>query len=113
MGMDKENRVFSFDSIGWTDPKDATPGKTLKWFHSLNFEKDVYPNNLINEEKPPSCVFVPDQKLMHTMIEATANSETLEELLFKFCDKDPPTVTERVTNQLFRKMTIKEDDEDD
>ena len=36
----------------------------------------------MNEKKPPSIVFVPENKLLQVMIQATIESNDLEEVLY-------------------------------
>ena len=62
--MDKKNKVTSFEPIAWTDPKDPHPSKTIKWFKNLEFDKFVYPAQLMKDNKPPSVMFVPETELM-------------------------------------------------
>ena len=62
--MDKKNKIFTFETIGWADPTESNPGKAIKWIKQQVFDVSLYPSNLINEEKPPSIVFVPDKILM-------------------------------------------------
>ena len=86
MGMDKKNRIFTFDTIGWSPPGASSTKSAIKWLKNLKFTKNLYPDNLMDKPKPPSCVFVPDKELMQTMIEACIDVENIAELLSKFGD---------------------------
>ena len=84
--MDKQNKIFTFESVGWTDPSSTSASKAVDWFKNREFEQNVYPDNLINETKPPTIVFVPDKYLMQKMIEVVMQSRDRHECLYKFHD---------------------------
>ena len=88
--MDKENRVKSFEMIGWTDPSQADSRKAVKWLKDLTFDKNVYPDHLMVASKPPACVFGPEPELMRKMIDVVSKSTDPDTILAKFCDMDPP-----------------------
>lgn len=46
--IDKSHYIDAFDMIGWTDPSQPNPQKTLKWLRSLDFDTLVYPVEVMN-----------------------------------------------------------------
>ena len=79
--MEYKSNIESFETVGWTDPKDPTSIKAIDWYKEITFEKPIYPEHLINERKPPACVFVPSEMLLRSMIEATIEYSDVYELL--------------------------------
>ena len=85
--VDTKHKVTSFDMIGWTDPDKPNPQKTIKWLKSLTHETFIYPMTTFDPEKPPSCIFVPEQDIMFKMIETVARNQKNKDMLYaKFSD---------------------------
>ena len=51
--MDRKNKISSFETIGWTDPSNASSGNAVTYLKNLKFEQNLYPEHLIDEKKPP------------------------------------------------------------
>lgn len=71
--LDKKNTIKSFEELGMIDPQgDST--KTKNVINNLSKQKKSYPEKLLNGDKAPRCVFVPDRqmmrKIMHLQLEA-------------------------------------------
>ena len=87
--MDKKNKVETFEQVGWSDPVTSNSTKAIKWLKNLTFDENVYPKRLINENNPPSVVFIPEKKLLQIMIETTIKCDDRHQLMAKFCDMEP------------------------
>ena len=68
------NVINNFDMIGWTDPVNPNPNKTVKWLKSLTHDNYVYPQSGFNPEKPTPCIFKPDVAILNKMIETVARN---------------------------------------
>ena len=88
-GMDKKNKVETFEQVGWSDPATSNSTKAIKWLKNITFDENVYPKRLINEDSPPSVVFIPEKKLLQIMIETTIKCDDRHQLMAKFCDMEP------------------------
>ena len=86
--MDKKNKIEALEIVGWTHPSEADSKKAVKWLNNLSFDKCVYPEHLMVEKKPPSCMFVPNTKILQIMIDTLINSSDKDHLLAKFCDQE-------------------------
>ena len=102
--MDKKNLITALEIVGWTHPSEADSKKAVKWLNSLEFDKSVYPEHLMVAKKPPACMFVPEPKLLHIMIETLIKSSDKDHLLAKFCDQEilytPPDESIQKTDSL-------------
>ena len=70
--LDLKNKISSFEMIGWTDPSNPQINKPMQWLKSLNHDEYLYPKDTYDPKNPPRCVFVPEQAIMHKMINAVA-----------------------------------------
>ena len=61
-----------------------------KWLNSLTFNNIQYPKEVMSEERPPPCVFVPENDILEKMIIMTSKYtfEKRKLLLSKFSDQD-------------------------
>lgn len=73
--------------LGWSDPVTSNTTKVVKFIKNITFENFVYPENLMVEEKPPACIFVPSTAILNKMIEAAAKHTNKHILLSKFNDQ--------------------------
>ena len=55
---------------------------------SLVFHKFIYPEHVINDQRPPQCLFVPEQDMLIKIIETTMKYSFMKRklLLSKFSD---------------------------
>ena len=70
--LNKTNLVDSFDLIGWCDPKKPKPEKAIQWLKSLTHDNFIYPMETFDPNKPPVCIFVPEEKILNKMIETVS-----------------------------------------
>ena len=82
--INKAQKIDSFKMIGMTDPVNGTPEMCHNWFRILHHESKVYPESAYDPEGqcPPSCIFVPETKLLKRMIETCALNHYDINLLF-------------------------------
>ena len=110
--MDKKNKIKSFETVGWVHPKETTDAKSVEWLRNLSFDKNLYSDESMKEKKAPACIFVPEKKLMRVMIEQVIECQDKKsdkhELLYKFCDMDPPPPEAIEKAMLFRKKQLAE-----
>ena len=85
--LSKIKKITSFASIGCYDPTDHKLGKQArKKLENLVLEDDVYEDRN-GAKRPPKCIFLPDKKLLRTMISEVLtfnDKESREEFLMKF-----------------------------
>lgn len=102
LGMDRTNHIESLDMIGWSDPDAVSSLKAIKWLKSLEFNTNIYPDHIMNNaKKPPACIFVPSEKIMQSMIEATIKAKSAHELISMFSDMEPEPVHKIEASELF------------
>ena len=71
--------------IGWTEPTAPNPQKAVQWLKGLRHDVFLYPEECWDPEKPPSCIFVPDEPTLNKLIETVArNPGDQEKLNAKF-----------------------------
>jgi len=67
--IEKKNFLTSFEEIGYIDPTvNNGKTKTEKIINGMNINKNIYPDKLMVESRPPKCVFCPDKQLMRKII---------------------------------------------
>ena len=67
--IDKKNLLTSFEEIGLFDPFIANNRqKTEKRIAELWVHKNVYPEKVMEDEKPPKCIFLPDRAMFRKII---------------------------------------------
>lgn len=88
--VNKKDLIHSFDQIGWTDPVTGNVKAPLKVLNSLSVDKEIYPEESYDAEKPPACIFVPDIPTLTKMIETLAKTKNHKLLMSKYCDFKPP-----------------------
>ena len=101
--MDKVNLVSTFEMIGWSHPEaNDYPRGAIKAIQDIVFDVNVYPEHLmLDPKKPPACVFIPEVKLLHTMIETIIKFDNKKDLLTMFCDMDSPPAPKFDSSLLF------------
>ena len=80
--IETKHKIASFDTIGWTDPSQPNANKTLKWLKSLTHDSYVYPEDLFDPEKPPTCIFVPELPIWIKLIETVAKNPGSKEQIY-------------------------------
>ena len=104
--LDKTNKIENFETLGWSDPVTCNATKVIKNIKNITFENFVYPEELMNPDKPPACIFVPSTAILNKMIEAAAKHTNKHLLLARFSDqKAKPYVYKnwREQKEMFKK----------
>jgi len=96
--------------IGWSDPEDTKTTKPLKWLKSLSIDNFIYPIESFDPKMPPQCIFVPEEPLLHKMIESVAkHAGNMDVLLNKYCDYLPPIPPWMLEQQRLKEELQKEE----
>lgn len=83
--LEKKNFIASFEEIGLFDPFVTNNRvKTEKKINEISLFKNIYPDKLMDEDRPPKCVFLPDKAVFRKIIKMQIKYQDVWELRQKF-----------------------------